>query len=109
MLLHFKSQEPTEAYVYILTNDNNTVLYTGFTDTLAKRIYLHKRRLLKGFTKKYNCHRLIYWEYFPDVKAARLRERQIKGKTRDKKIALINIANPLWNELPVVLCEHSGL
>ena len=95
------------AYVYILTNDNNTVLYTGFTDALAKRIYLHKRRLVKGFTKKYNCHRLIYWERFPDVKAARLRERQIKGKTRDKKVALINEANPLWMELSVVSGEHS--
>jgi len=95
------------AYVYILTNDNNTVLYTGFTDSLAKRIYLHKRRLLECFTKKYNCHRLVYWERFPDVKAARIRERQIKGKTRDKKVALINEANPLWKELSVVLGQHS--
>jgi len=86
-------------YVYILTNDNNTVLYTGLTENLEECIYLHKHRLLKGFTKKYNCHRLIYFEQLPDLEGAKMRERQIKGKTRDKKINLINEANPLWQEL----------
>jgi len=87
------------AYVYILTNDNKTVLYTGFTEDLAKRIYLHKRRFLKGFTKKYNCHRLVYYEQLLDLDSAKLREKQIKGKTRDKKIMLINRVNPSWHEL----------
>jgi len=73
-------------YVYILTNDNNTVLYTGLTENLRKRIYLHKHRLLEGFTKKYNCYRLVYYEQFSDLYGAKIRERQIKGKTRDKKI-----------------------
>jgi putative endonuclease len=86
-------------FIYILTNDNNTVLYTGLTEDLKKRIYLHKHRLLKGFTKKCNCHRLVYYEQLPDLDDAKVREKQIKGKTRDEKIKLINEANPLWHDL----------
>ena len=88
------------AYVYIITNDNNTVLYTGLTENLEKRMYLHKRRLLKGFTRKYNCHRLVYYEKLACLNSAKAREKQIKGKTRDKKIALINAVNHLWHEFP---------
>ena len=77
------------AYVYILTNDRQNVLYTGSTSDLRKRIYHHKHRLVPGFTKKYNVHRLIYFEVHSDMTAARLRERQLKGLSRAKKNALI--------------------
>jgi putative endonuclease len=97
--LYFLIQGISMAYVYILTNDNNTVLYTGLTEDLGKRLYLHKHRLLEGFTKKYNCHRLVYYEQLSDLDSAKVREKQIKGKTREKKIKLINSVNPQWHEL----------
>ncbi len=80
-------------YVYILTNDRNTVLYTGSTSNLSKRIYHHKHRLVPGFSKKYNVHKLVYFESLPGMTTARDRERQIKGMSRAKKEALINAVN----------------
>ena len=80
-------------YVYILTNDRLNVLYTGSTNDLRKRIRHHKHRLVPGFTKKYNVHRLGYFETLPDMDDARRRERQIKGMTKAKKAARIDAAN----------------
>lgn len=82
-----------QGYVYILTNDRMNVLYTGSTKDLRKRLLHHKRRLVEGFTKKYNVHRLVYFESCVDMDAARRRERQIKGMSRAKKEALIDAAN----------------
>ena len=85
--------------VYIMTNKTNTVFYTGITSNLNKRIYEHKENLVEGFTKKYNVHKLVYYEVFNDVEGAILREKQIKADSRNKKIKLINSMNPNWKDL----------
>lgn len=86
-------------YVYMLTNDRGNVLYIGSTEDLKKRIYFHKRRLIPGFTKKYNVHRLVYYEVHQTVEAAELREKQLKGKSRAKKNAIVETMNPKWGDL----------
>lgn len=86
-------------FVYILTNYTNTVLYTGITSNLKKRIYEHKHKLVKGFTKKYNVWKLVYCEISDDVNAAIQREKQIKNLVRRKKVALIKAINPNFKEL----------
>ena len=70
-------------YVYILTNKNDNVLYTGFTNNIYTRISQHKQKLIKGFTSKYNCNKLVYYESFNDVKLAISREKEIKKWRRD--------------------------
>ena len=86
-------------YVYILTNRYNKVLYTGVTGDLVKRVYEHKNDLVDGFTKKYNTHKLVYFEVFDYILNAIEREKQIKGWLRSKKIALIESKNPKWKDL----------
>lgn len=86
-------------YVYILTNENNTVLYTGVTNDLIRRIHEHKSNVVEGFTKKYNIHKLVYYEIGEDALAAIEREKQIKSWMRYKKVALINAFNPDWHDL----------
>ena len=93
-----------DSYIYLLTNNNNTVLYTGVTNDLIRRVYEHKNKLQKGFTEKYNVNRLVYYEMFGDIADAIIREKQIKGWTRQKKNSLINQLNPLWNDLYEQLC-----
>jgi putative endonuclease len=87
-------------YVYILTNKSRT-LYTGVTNDLERRVSEHKQKLIPGFTRKYNISRLVFFEVTPDVRAAISREKQIKGWTRTKKIALIESENPRWRDLSV--------
>jgi len=91
--------QQTPGYVYILTNDYRTVLYVGSTSNLEKRIYAHKKGLIPGFTKKYNAHLLVYFEQCADIGQARKQERYLKGKTRAKKLALIQESNPNWKDL----------
>ncbi len=87
-------------YVYIMTNKNNTVLYTGVTGKhLRQRIWEHKERLVPGFTKKYNINQLVYYEIFEDAYSAISREKQIKAGSRKKKINLIEKMNPEWKDL----------
>ena len=86
-------------YIYILTNKNNTVLYTGVTNNLTRRIWEHKAKLIDGFTKKYNVAILVYFETFDKPESAIKREKQIKAGSRKKKIELINKFNPEWKEL----------
>jgi len=81
-----------------MTNRSRT-LYTGITNNLVRRVYEHKRKLVKGFTKKYNITTLVYWEVFEDVHVAITREKQIKGWLRKKKISLIESVNPEWRDL----------
>lgn len=88
-----------EAFVYMLTNDRGNVLYTGCTAELKERLYFHKRGMIGGFTKKYNVHRLVYFERHPDMTSARKREQILKRKNREKKNALIKSSNPLFTEL----------
>ena len=86
-------------YVYMLTNKNNNVLYTGVTNNLKRRLYEHKNKLVDGFTKKYNVEKLVYYEITNDVDSAIAREKQIKGWTRAKKNALIESENSRWCDL----------
>ncbi|MDA8170032.1 MAG: GIY-YIG nuclease family protein [Nitrospiraceae bacterium] len=86
-------------YVYILTNKTNKVLYTGVTNNLKRRIYEHKEKLVDGFTKKYNLCKLAYYEIFDNAENAIIREKQIKGGPRNKKIGLIEKMNPEWKDL----------
>ncbi len=86
-------------YVYIMTNKNNTVLYTGVTNDLKKRVYQHKEKLKVGFTCKYNVSKLVYYQIAQSAFTAISREKQIKGGSRAKKIALIDGLNPDWNDL----------
>ena len=88
-----------KGYVYILTNVSNRVLYTGVTSDLIKRIYEHKNKLAEGFTKKYNVNKLFYYECFEDIVSAIMREKQIKGWLRSKKITLIEEFNSEWKDL----------
>ena len=85
--------------VYILTNSAGTVLYTGVTNDLKRRVYEHKEKLVPGFTKRYNAALLVYYEATEDVYAAIAREKQIKGGSRRKKLALIAAMNPSWRDL----------
>ena len=86
-------------YVYILTNISNSVLYTGVTSNLLKRVYEHRTKLINGFTSKYNVHKLVYYEIWEDVTGAIQREKQIKSGSRQKKIQLIESMNSEWLEL----------
>ncbi len=88
-----------------MTNKNNTVLYTGMTNNLNKRIFEHKNKIFDGFSKKYNTDRLVYFESFSELKPAVLREKQIKAGSRKKKIELINSLNTEWKDLS---CYISG-
>jgi putative endonuclease len=85
--------------VYILTNDRNTVLYTGVTSDLKARIYQNREKLLPVFTKRYNVSKLVYYEAGRDAIGVITREKQIKGGSRQKKIDLINGMNPEWRDL----------
>ena len=86
-------------YVYILTNTHHTVLYTGVTNDLERRCFEHKQKKIKGFTQKYNVDKLVYFERFDFIDLAIAREKQIKGYSRMKKMALIDQFNKEWKEL----------
>ncbi len=86
-------------YVYILTDSQNRVLYTGVTSDLLKRIWEHKNHVVEGFSKKYNVIKLVYYEQGEDIYGAICREKQIKGKLRKKKIEMINKMNSEWKDL----------
>jgi putative endonuclease len=86
-------------FVYILTNDRHTVLYTGVTNDLLRRIGEHRAGTFQGFTRRYNVHKLVHFEEFAEVNDAIAREKQIKGGSRMKKMVLINGMNPDWRDL----------
>jgi len=86
-------------YMYIMTNKTNTVLYTGITNNLNRRVYEHKQKLIWGFTKSYNVVKLVYYEVFGDCSSAIRREKQIKAGPRRKKEELINSINNDWHDL----------
>jgi putative endonuclease len=85
-------------YVYIMTNRSRT-LYTGVTNNLERRVYEHKHKLIPGFTAAYRIDRLVHYESTGDIRAAIRREKEIKGWSRTKKIALVNTNNPDWADL----------
>ncbi len=89
-------------YVYIMASDTGT-LYIGVTNNVLRRSNEHKMGNVIGFTKKYNCNKLIYLEGFLDINHAISREKQLKGWNRSKKQALIKSQNPTWRDLSTTL------
>jgi putative endonuclease len=85
-------------FVYTIASKSR-VLYTGVTSKLRRRVSQHKGGLLEGFTRRYKCNRLVHVECFDDIRTAINREKQIKGWSRAKKVALVEATNPLWNDL----------
>jgi putative endonuclease len=88
-----------QCYIYLMSNKNNTVIYTGVTNNLKRRVYEHKEKMIDGFTKKYNVDKLVYFEFTDDINSAIQREKQIKAGSRKKKIDLINSMNSEWKDL----------
>jgi putative endonuclease len=91
-------------FVYIITNQNNTVLYTGVTSELRARIFEHKTKFYpKSFTAKYNCNKIVWFEFVPHIEEAIEKEKQIKAGNRKAKEFLINSINPtrkdLWDDI----------
>jgi len=86
-------------FVYIITNSFHTVLYTGVTNNLIRRVYEHKNKLAEGFSEKYNVNKLVYYETTTDVNSAIEREKQIKGYRKNKKFKLIKSFNPNYFDL----------
>jgi len=82
-----------------MANKNNTVIYIGVTGNLLRRVYQHKTKAYKGFTSKYNCDKLVYFEEFEDINQAIEREKQLKAGNRQKKEELIKQENPNWEDL----------
>ena len=85
--------------VYILTNARHTVLYTGVTSDLVRRVEAHRSGAVAGFTRRYNVHKLVYVEVHADIVSAIAREKQIKAGSRAAKVALIDALNPHWRDL----------
>lgn len=86
-------------HVYFMTNKSNAVLYIGITSNIERRVYEHKQSLIEGFTKNYNCKKLVYLEEYMDAQEAISREKQLKRWVRRKKDALVNSTNPQWRDL----------
>jgi putative endonuclease len=86
-------------HVYFMTNKNNTTIYVGVTSNLVKRVYQHKTKTFKGFTAKYNCDKLVYFEAYDTIDEAIAREKQLKKGNRKRKEVLINKDNPEWKDL----------
>ena len=89
----------SQFYVYIVTNKGSTVLYTGVTRNLERRVQEHKDKLVPGFTSRYNIVKLVYYEVYENSESAVLREKRIKGGSRQKKIGLIESINGEWKDL----------
>ena len=94
-----------EYYVYIMASYRGT-LYVGVTNDLTRRTYEHRNKLVPGFSAKYNVSKLVYYESTDDVTSAIAREKQIKAWRRNKKVALIENANPYWNDLASGWFDH---
>ncbi|MCK4337024.1 MAG: GIY-YIG nuclease family protein [Candidatus Aminicenantes bacterium] len=90
--------------VYILCSKRNGTLYIGVTSNIVKRVYEHKHDLIEGFTKKYNVHRLVWYEMHESAESAIIREKQIKKWDRKWKLELIEKENPQWIDLYESIC-----
>ena len=96
------------AYVYIMANALNTVVYTGVTNDLLRRVYEHKHSVdPKSFTARYSVHNLVYYEIHPTMPQAIQREKQIKGRSRKYKNSLVNAMNPEWKDLYPDLAKNT--
>ncbi|MGH6683759.1 MAG: GIY-YIG nuclease family protein [Pseudolabrys sp.] len=96
-----ESETPTMrgGYIYFLTNRPNGILYVGVTSDIVRRIAEHRAGLVPGFTKRYGLKRLVYFEYFDDIRTAIQREKNIKHWSRTWKVRLILSQNPRWDDL----------
>ncbi len=92
-------------YIYILSNKTNTTLYIGVTNNLVRRVWEHKNKFVKGFTKEYNLQKLVYFEQCGDVTRAIEREKQLKAWHRSWKNRLIANQNPSWKDLYPIICK----
>jgi len=89
-----------KGFVYIITNKNNSVLYTGVTSDLTERLVQHKlKKHPTSFSTKYNLYKLVYFERFDTIGEAIIKEKKIKGGSRKKKLDMINSTNPEWRDL----------
>ena len=88
-----------KSYVYFMSNKNNTVLYIGVTSNLNQRVNQHKTKKIKGFTSKYNCDKLVYFEEFNEIGQAIKREKQLKAGNRKRKEELVKSINPNFEDL----------
>ena len=89
-----------------MTNRSRVVLYTGVTNDWVRRVWEHQNDAVKGYTKKYKVHILVYHETFEDVRDAITREKEIKGSVRRKRNALVETLNPKWIDLSPTLFQH---
>ena len=96
-------------WTYIMASNNRSTLYIGVTDNLERRVTEHKSGLIPGFTQKYKCHNLVYYEMFSDIDQAIYREKQLKGWKRCKKDALIDTMNPERKDLASFIQIDSSL
>ena len=90
-------------FVYMMTNRSRTVLYTGVTNSLERRLWFHRNNMIKSFTKTYKVDRLVYYEQFNEARDAISREKEIKGWRREKKNQLVQRLNPKWKDLAAEL------
>ena len=90
---------PRAPCVYIMANKRNGTLYTGATSNLSQRAFQHREGLTPGFTSRYGCKLLVFYEHYERMVDAIAREKQIKGGSRARKIALIEAMNPEWSDL----------
>ena len=93
------------SYIYIITNVYHTVLYIGVTNNLVRRIYEHKHKMVKGFSKMYNLDKLVYYEQYTNIIQAIEREKQLKKWNRAWKDELIEKKNPSWLDLYDEICS----
>jgi putative endonuclease len=88
-----------QSYMYLMGSASRRALYAGVTAKLRKRVFGHKNGLIEGFTARYKCHRLVYFEVFANIKDAIAREKEVKGWRREKKNKLVETMNPSWKDL----------
>jgi putative endonuclease len=100
-----QTMETRKFYIYILTNKINGTLYVGITGDLIERVTQHKEKIIKGFTKKYNLTRLVYYEEYENPKEAIYREKQLKKWKRQWKLELIEKENRDWKDLYLEFLE----
>ena len=98
-----------KGYIYFITNTHNTVLYIGVTNSLKRRLSEHNTGGGSKFTSKYNCHKLVYYEVFPDIEQAIAREKLLKRYKRIWKNNLVATINPKWKDLGSIILEDPAI
>ena len=97
-------QRTFQPAVYIVASERNGTVYIGVTSNLVQRIWQHREGAIEGFTKKYGCKLLVWFEIHATMEYAIMREKQLKGGSRKRKLALIEAANPQWRDLFADIC-----